>query len=254
MPPSTGKRDAGDVAAGVAGEENQCGAELFGPAESPGQGAGQDGGIEVAAVELVGHLGFEVAGRERVDPDALAAGPLLGEIARQADQTGLRRRVGGLRQPRGGQAQHTADVDDRATRLHHRRAGLRHPVAAVQIDVDDRTELIGGFAGGRYSGAHPGVVHQDVHPPECFSRGADQRLAVIRVGDVGTDRQRVAAHRLHQRAGVGQSLLAPRAEHHVGARLGEGMGERDAEAAGRAGDDGDPVVESEAVEDGDFSS
>jgi Tetracyclin repressor-like, C-terminal domain len=48
-----GQGDAGDVAARVTGEEDQCGTEFFGPAEPSGQGAGQDGGIEVAAVELL---------------------------------------------------------------------------------------------------------------------------------------------------------------------------------------------------------
>ena len=56
--------------------------------------------VEVAVGVLVGHLGLEEAGRERVDADALAAGPLLGEVAGQADDRGLRRRVGGLRQAR----------------------------------------------------------------------------------------------------------------------------------------------------------
>ena len=50
--------------------------------------------------------------------------------------------------------------------------------------------------------------------------------------------------------GVVELVDAARAEDDVGARLGEGLSERDAEAGGGAGDDGDLAVEAERVEDG----
>jgi hypothetical protein len=110
------------------------------------------------------------------------------------------------------------------------------------------------FASGRYGGTHTGVVDQDVDAPELFSRRTDERLAVQRVGDVSPNSQRVAANRFHQRAGVGEALFAARSEHDVGSRLGQRTGERHAEAAGSAGNNRDPVVESEAVKDGYFGA
>src|ERR1700757_2264524 len=80
-----GQRDAGDVTAGIAGEEDQRGAKFVGATEPTGEGAGNNGGFDVCIVELVGHLGCEIAWGQRVDSDALAAGPLLSEIARQTD-------------------------------------------------------------------------------------------------------------------------------------------------------------------------
>ena len=50
---------------------------------------------------------------------------------------GLRRGVRRLGEPGGGEAQHRGDVDDRGAGLHHATARLRHPVAAVEVDVDD---------------------------------------------------------------------------------------------------------------------
>ena len=62
--------------------------------------------------------------------------------------------------------------------------------------------------------------------------------------------QRPAAGALDQRGGVRQPVHAAGAERDVGARLGEGLRERDAQPAGRAGDDGDLAVEPESIEDG----
>ena len=100
-----------------------------------------------------------------------------------------------LRQPAGGEPEDAADVDDAAAGLHHPAAGLRHPVAAVEVHVDDLAELLGRLAGGGHGGADAGVVDEHVDPAELRHRGVDERLAGLRVGDVGLHRQRAAARR-----------------------------------------------------------
>ena len=88
------------------------------------------------------------------------------------------RGVGGLRQPGGGQAEHAADVDDGAAGPHDLRARLRHPVATVEVELDDRPELIGRLAGSGNGGADAGIVDQDVDASERVDRSVDQRLAL----------------------------------------------------------------------------
>ena len=122
--------------------------------------------LEVALGVLVGHLGGEEAGCDGVHADALAAGPLLGEVAGQADQAGLGRGVRRLGETGGGEPEDRGDVDDRGARLHHATARLRHPVAAVEVDVDDLAELLGRLAGGGDGGADARVVDEHVDPAE----------------------------------------------------------------------------------------
>ena len=62
-------------------------------------------------------------------------------------------------------------------------------------------------------------------------------------------RRRAAAGVADQGRGVLEPVDAPGAEHHVGARLGQCLGEGDAEAAGGAGHDRDLAVEPEQVGD-----
>src|SRR4051794_7802609 len=69
----------GDVAGGVRGEEDHTGGQLGRVALAARRDpAGLR--LDVAGRVLLGHLGLEETGRDRVDPDALAAGPLLGEV------------------------------------------------------------------------------------------------------------------------------------------------------------------------------
>ena len=152
--------------------------------------------------------------------------------------------------PAGGEPEDRGDVDDARARLHHPAAGLRHPVAAVQVDVDDLPELLGRLLGRRDRGADAGVVHQDVDPAELLHRQRDQVGAGLGVGDVGGHRQRAAAGALHEGGGVGEAVDPPGAEREVRASLGQALRERDPQAAGGAGDDGDPAVEAEHVSDG----
>ena len=142
-----------------------------------------------------------------------------------------------------------ADVDDRGPGLHHPAAGLGHPVAAVEVDVDDRAELLGRLVGGRHRGADAGVVDQHVDPAELRHRRVDERLALVGVGDVGGHGEHLAAGVPDQLRGLLEAVGPPGAEHHVGPGLGQPLRERDAEPAGGAGDDGDLAVQPEHVVD-----
>ena len=84
---------------------------------------------------------------------------------------------------------------------------------------------------------------------ELLHGHGDEVGARLRVGDVGAVRQRLPARALDQCGSVGEPVHPAGAECHVGARLGERLGERHPQAAGGTGDDGDLAVESETVED-----
>ena len=71
----------------------------------------------------------------------------------------------------------------------------------------------------------------------------------MRTGD------RVASGVFDERAGFCEAVRSAGAEGEVGAGFGERSSESDAQAAGCAGQNGDPAVKSESVEDGhDFLS
>ena len=123
--------------------------------------------------------------------------------------------------PGGGEAEHRGDVDDARAGLHHPAARLGHPVAAVEVDVDDLPELLGRLAGGRDGGADAGVVDQHVDPAELRHRRVDQRLALCRVGDVGGHGEHPAAGGPDQLGGLLELVDAAGAQDHVGAGLGQ---------------------------------
>ena len=107
--------------------------------------------------------------------------------------------------------------------------------------------------GSRVAGrgrADAGVVDEHVDPSELGHRGVDERLALLGVGDVGGDRDDAAPGVAYELRGLLEPVDPSGAERHVGPGLGQGLGERDAEAAGGAGHDRDLAVEAEQVEHG----
>ncbi len=128
-------------------------------------------------------------------------------------------------------------------RPHHPAAGLRHPVAAVEVDVDHLPELLRRLAGGRHRGADAGVVDQDVDPAELLDGGVDEVLAGGGIGDVGAHRDGLATGAFHQRLRLGQPVDPAGAERHVRAGLGERLREGDTESGRRAGHDRHLAVE-----------
>ena len=84
--------------------------------------------------------------------------------------------------------------------------------------------------------------------PELGQGEVDERAAVLRLGDVG----RQGAHRGIRGRQVGrdvfQAIGPPPGEDHLPADGGDRVGEADAEAGCRAGDDDDLAIEAERLE------
>ena len=95
----------------------------------------------------------------------------------------------------------------------------------------------------------PALLTSTSTRPNSAIAGLDQRRARLGSATSVADRQRPAAGARTQCGGLLEPLHAPRAERDVGAGLGECLGERDAQPAGGAGDDGDLAVEAEQVGD-----
>ena len=133
---------------------------------------------------------------------------------------------------------------------HDARASLCHPIAAVEIDLDDRSELVGGFLECGYGGADSGIVDKNVYAPIGSHSRLDEGCAVVGVRDVGAYGDRAASGVFDEGAGFCEAVRSAGAEGEVGAGFGERGSESDAQTAGCAGQDGDPAVESESVEDG----
>lgn len=92
-----GEGGAGDVGGGGAGQEHDGGVEFVLQAEPAERAVLLHEGQQDVFRDLGRHLAGEVAGRDGVDPDSAPAGPLLGEVAGEAQDAGLARGVGGLR-------------------------------------------------------------------------------------------------------------------------------------------------------------
>ena len=93
------------------------------------------------------------------------------------------------------------------------------------------------------------LTSTSTRPSSCIA-ASTSALARLGVGDVGLHGERPAAGGLDERRGLLEPVDPAGAEHHVGAGLGEGLGERDAEPGGGAGDDRHLAVETEQVEHG----
>jgi hypothetical protein len=78
----------------------------------------------------------------------------------------------------------------------------------------------------------------------------DEGCAVVGVRDVGAYSDRAASGVFDEGACLFEAVRSAGAEGEVGAGFGERGSESDAKPAGCAGQDGDPAVESESVEDG----
>ena len=93
---------------------------------------------------------------------------------------------------------------------------------------------------------HAGIVDHNVQMAELLHRLLEQLGHLGRLRDVGLDRHGFAAGLLDRRDGGERGLGGRRVvDDDAGARLGEGDGETGAEAAARAGDEGDFAVEAE---------
>ena len=170
-------------------------------ASTPRHSASWSAWISVAAVG-------NAPGRDGVDADALRPG-LARERAREADHRALRRDVGD--EPRLAPVERDrGDVDDRAAAAgeHLRAHRLGEQEVAAHVGGEDRVPLRGVGLVPRAERVDRGVVDEDVGAAERLLRARGDRLDRRRVGDVGVDRERLAAVRLDRRDGLAQLARA----------------------------------------------
>ena len=98
------------------------------------------------------------------------------------------------------------------------------------------------------AGAAADGVDEDVDPPEALERLGDHPVAVGLDGRVGGDREAVRAGGHDPRDRRLARVARPAGDRDPGAGPGERLGQRRADAAAAAGDEGDPAVEAEDVE------
>ena len=104
-----------------------------------------------------------------------------------------------------------------------------HPAPGVDADVVDAA-----------AAADAGIVADDVNVAELCERRLRRAFDSVRVGDVANDRGDIRAVRSQR---VRRIIERPRfdvCEHHVHAFVRETFGEREADAARRAGNEGGP--------------
>jgi hypothetical protein len=109
-----------------------------------------------------------------------------------------------------------------------------------QVDGDHRIPFVVGKFVDRGDVLDAGVVHQDVHPAELRHGMGDQLAHFGRLREIGAViadphlvlRRQLFAERLNGR------LVAETVQHHIRARTRKRARDAEADAAGRAGDDG----------------
>ena len=241
-PAVDGEGLAGDVAGGVGGEEDHAW-----PRARPGRPCGRTGSGSLHQVE-VARRGTARSSRTRRSPGAIA----LTRMPLRPVHCWARSRVSPIRpaldaeyaacgQAAGGEAEHRGDVDDRRPGLHHPAAGLGHPVAAVEVDVDDLRGTARASRGSPGTAVPmPALLTSTSTRPNSSIAASTSAVHASGSDDVGGDRRAPGGRRARTSVGgVREPVGAAGAEHDVGAGLGQALGERDAEAGGRAGHDRD---------------
>src|SRR5215211_8783517 len=183
-------RLAGDVVT-VFYQETGCPGDLFGlPEASQGH---------LFAEFLLGflgdvgdHIGLDKAGAEGVygDPES---GQFQGGRLGKAEQPGLGRRVVGLADV-ACLPDKRAHVDDLVPALvrHVRQDGVDCVESAVEVYLYDLVQVFDGALLERAVYVDPRVVDQDVYPVVLLYRLVDEALGLLRVRDVGMNRDCLA--------------------------------------------------------------
>ena len=136
-----------------------------------------------------------------------------------------------------------AHVDDRAAGagLHHvARGGLPAQERALEVHADHAVELFLGEVQERDLRLHGGIRHHAIEPPEALDGAADQAAHLRGVPHVGRNRERGGAET--RRLGL-DLRREPVRQRDAGAFLDEPLGDREPDAPGRTGDDGDLALE-----------
>jgi hypothetical protein len=125
---------------------------------------------------------------------------------------------------------------------------LGHPVATVEVDVDHLAELLRRLFRAGHRGALACVVDEDVNASKVLHGRIDHTLRVLGPRNICGHDERAAAALLDDHTCLFESVGSASCEDEVRSRLRKRGGEGDAQPGGRAGNDGDLVVEPEAVE------
>jgi hypothetical protein len=114
---------------------------------------------------------------------------------------------------------------------------------APQVDVDESLPLGDRGVEERPCHADPGVVDHDVRDAVFFAQQGGELLHRAAIGDVEQVRTRGGPQRAGQLRGALNRLLVDVGGHHLRALLGELQGGGPTDAAARAGDHHEGVVE-----------
>ncbi len=239
---------ARDVAGRVRGEEHGDARDLRGVAEAAHRRARE----HLLARGLVGQDGRQHLGRDRARPDRIDADAVRGQRERhdvgELRDPALRHAVGHLVGDRelGVDRGH---VDDRARRLagrdlldHAPRRGLTDQERALQVDPQHAVEITLGDVEEVRRVDDPGVVDEDVDVAEGVHRLGDEVVDVELLAHVAGDVDDLAELRERGRR-LRAQMVVDVADDDPGAGLEVGLRDGTADAACRAGDDRDLVVE-----------
>ena len=230
---------AGDIGARRRGQQQHRAVEIVGLRRPGATGSARRASCPASlSQELAVEIGLDIAGRERVDEDAVAR-QLHRQHMGQMNEPGLGRAI--ARHPRDrARRQHRGDVDDpsRPPAL-DQMAGefARHQPGAFEIGVDDVIPILLGVLEHRLGDDDAGIVDEQGQRPE---RPLRPRRARRRRCRGGSRRARPAGtsppSRLDLARSLGETVGAPRGQRHLGPGSGQQQCQMPPDPARRAGD------------------
>jgi hypothetical protein len=199
-------------------------------------------------VDVREQFGGDGAGLDAAHPDAVR-GKFLAEGLGEGGDAELGRvvyRAAAARDP----ARHRPDVDqvgDAARTAGGRRPQVRdrllsHVHQPGQVQLQHAAPVIVPAGVERAEQHDAGVVNQDVEPAELVGHPADGGPGLLGVGDVGRQGQHRPVLGRELGGEVREPVLAARYRGHQGTPAGQPAHRRPADAAARAGDQGDERV------------
>jgi hypothetical protein len=148
-------------------------------------------------------------------------------------------------------AHHRTDIDDAPApaRQHLAADGLSDEKDAVEIERHDLAPVVLGEILDHGANGHAGVVDQNVDGADLGLDALDEGAHAGRVRHVAGHGGRLAAGGANVRRGLFGAGGVAAVDDDMGAGFRQSAGQRPADAAGRAGDEGDAAVEAEKLFD-----